>query len=192
MEGPPSEVWRSFVENHLADFAAIDFFVVPTATFRVLYVLLVMSHDRRRILHVNVTDHPTAEWTGRQVLEAFPGDVPRLLLHDRDSIYGWNFDRVVKMLGIRQIRTAPRSTWQNAFVERVIGLIRRECTDHLISLGQQHLLRCLREYVDYYNASRPHQSLDGNAPEPRQVEAVGEVIAKPVLGGLHHRYSRAA
>jgi len=188
----PSQRWGTFIRNHMNVTAACDFFVVPTLTFKLMYVFVVLSHCRRRILHVNVTDHPTAEWTARQILEAFPGEVPRLLIHDRDAIYGWDFDRTVKMLGIRQIRTAPRSPWQNAFVERVIGSIRRECTDHLIPLGQGHLLRRLREYGDYYNTARPHQSLDGNAPEPREVERVGEVVARPVLGGLHHRYYRAA
>ena len=141
---------------------------------------------------MNVTDHPTAAWTARQILEAFPGDVPRLLLHDRDGIYGWGFDRMMKVLEIRQIRSAPRSPWQNAYVERVIGSIRRECTDYLIPFGQRHLLRKLSEYVEYYNTARPHRSLDRNSPIPRDVEAVGEVCAKPVLGGLHHRYFRAA
>ena len=144
-----------------ADSTACDFFVVPTATFKVLYVFVVLSHARRRILHVNVTEHPTAAWTARQLLEAFPGDVPRVLLRDRDSIYGWEFERMVNALGIRQIRSAPRSPWQNGFCERVIGTLRRECTDHVILFGRRHLLRTLREYVEYYNESRPHQSLDG-------------------------------
>ncbi len=166
--------------------------VVSTATFKLLYVFLVLSHARRQILHVNVTEHPTAAWTARQILEAFPGQVPRLLLHDRDGIYGWEFDRMVEALKIRQIRSAPRSPWQNPFVERVIGSIRRECTDHIIPFGRRHLLRTLREYIEHYNESRPHQSLDRNSPVPREVEAVGDVCAKPVLGGLHHRYFRAA
>ena len=172
--------------------AACGPLVVPTATFKVLYVVVVLSHARRQILHVNVTEHPTAPWTARQILEAFPGEVSRLLLHDRDGIYGWEFARMVKALKIRQIRSAPRSPWQNAFAERVIGSIRRECTDHIIPFGRRHLLRTLREYVEYYNTSRPHQSLDRNLPVPREVEAVGDVSAKPVLGGLHHRHFRAA
>ena len=159
----PSQRWGTFIRNHMDVTAACDFFVVPTAA-----------------------------WTARQILEAFPGRLPRLLLHDRDSIYGWEFNRMVKALGIHQIRSAPRSPWQNAFAERVIGTLRRECTDHIIPLGRRHLLCTLREYADYYNTSRPHQSLDRNAPTPRKIEAVGVVCAKPVLGGLHHRYSRAA
>lgn len=188
----PSQRWTTFIRNHMDVTAACDFFVVPTATFKVLYVFVVLSHARRRILHVNVTDHPTAAWTARQILEAFPDDVPRLLLHDRDGIYGWEFDRMMKVLKIRQILSAPRSPWQNAFAERVIGSIRRECTDHIIPFGQRHLLRTLSEYAEYYNKSRPHQSLDRNAPIPRNVEAVGDLLASPVLGGLHHRYFRAA
>lgn len=188
----PSHRWGTFIRNHMNGTAACDFFIVPTATFKLLYVFVVFSHGRREILHVNVTDHPTAAWAGRQILEAFPGEVPRLLLHDRDGIYGFEFNRTVKALGIRQIRSAPRSPWQNAFVERVIGTLRRECTDHVIPFGRRHLLRTLREYVEYYNASRPHQSLGRNAPIPRQVELDGELQAQSVLGGLHHRYFRAA
>ena len=188
----PSQRWGTFIRNHMDVTAACDFFVVPTATFKLLYVFVVLSHARRETLHVNVTDHPTAAWTARQILEAFPGEVPRLLLHNRDRIYGWEFNRMVKALKVHQIRSAPRSPWQNAFAERVIGSIRRECTDHIIPFGRRHLLRTIREYVEYYNTSRPHQSLDRNAPIPREVEVVGEVCAKPVLGGLHHRYFRAA
>ncbi len=188
----PSQPWTTFLRNHMDVTAACDFFTVPTATFKVLYVFVVLSHARRRILHVNVTAHPTADWTARQLLEAFPDQVPRLLLHDRDAIYGWEFKRTVKALGIRQIRSAPRSPWQNPFVERVIGSIRRECTDHIIPFGRRHLLRTVREYVEYYNSSRPHQSIDRNSPIARSVELFGEVQATQVLGGLHHRYRRAA
>ena len=188
----PSQRWGTFLRNHMDVTAACDFFVVPTATFKVLYVFVVLSHARREILHVNVTEHPTAAWTARQILEAFPGEVPRLLLYDRDGIYGWEFNRMVDALKIHQIRSAPRSPWQNPFVERVNGSIRRDCTDHVIPFGRQHLLRVMREYVEYYNRSRPHQSLDRNSPIPRRVETVGEVCARPVLGGLHHRYFRAA
>ncbi len=188
----PSQRWGTFIRNHMGVTAACDFFVVPTATFKLLYVFVVLSHARRRILHVNVTDHPTAAWTARQILEAFPDDIPRLLLRDRDGIYGWEFQQMVKALGIRQIRSAPRSPWQNAFAERVIGPIRRECTDHLIPFGRRHLLRAIRDYVAYYNESRCHMSLDGNSPLPRLIEDRGEIVAVPVLGGRHHRYGRSA
>jgi transposase InsO family protein len=190
----PSQSWRTFLANHMAETAACDFFVVPMVTFQRLFCFVVMSLDRRRILHINVTKHPTAEWTAQQLVEAFPGDrwMPRFLQRDRDGIYGWAFRRKVTALGIEELVSAPRSPWQNAYVERVIGSIRRECTDHIIPMGEKHLVRTLREYVEYYNDSRTHQSLDGNAPTPRAVERVGEIVATPVLGGLHHRYSRAA
>lgn len=128
------------------------------------------------------------------MLEAFPGDegVPRFNQRDRDGAYGWLFRRELKAMGIEELVSAPRSPWQNAYVERLIGSVRRECTDHTIPMGEMHLLRTVREYVEYYNNDRPHQSLDGNAPVPRAVEDIGQVIATPVLGGLHHRYSRAA
>jgi transposase InsO family protein len=189
--GPP-QTWRTFIQNHLHEMAACDFFTVPTATFRVLYCLVVLSLDRRRIVHVNVTDHPTAARTARQLLEAFPGGAaPRFLMRDRDGNYGWEVARVIRSLDITEVISARRSPWQNPFVERV-GSIRRECTDHVIPMGESYLRRVLNEYVAYHNESRTHQSLDGNAPEPRCVQSVGHVIAEPVLGGLHHRYSRAA
>ena len=189
----PSQSWKAFIANHMAESAACDFFVVPTLTFDLLFCFVVLSHDRRRILHINVTANPTAIWTARQLTEAFPFDSkPKYLHRDRDSIFGWEFQRCVESLGIEQIVSAARSPWQNAFVERVIGTIRRECTDHIVPLSEAHLRRVLREYIDYYNESRTHQSLDGNAPEPRDVALVGDVVGAPVLGGLHHRYSRAA
>jgi len=176
--------------------AACDFFVVPTITFRLLFVFVVLSHDRRHILHVNVTSHPTPEWTARQLIEAFPGDelMPRFLIHDRDTNYGEPVSRCCKMLRLREILTACRSPWQNAYAERVIGTIRRECLDHMIVMGEGHCRRMLTAYARYYNEARPHQSLDGNSPTPRWVErpATGRVVAVPKLGGLHHRYRRAA
>ena len=188
--------WRTFIRNHMPVTAACDFFVVPTLTFKLLYGFVVLSHDRRRIVHVGVTVHPTAEWTARQVTEAFPGDgtEPRLLLRDRDSIYGDAFIRQVHAMGIRQLVTAHKSPWQNGYAERVIGSIRRECLDHIIPMGQRHLLRTLQEYARYYNESRTHRSLDGNAPVPRPRAAAPavELVAEPVLGGLHHRYRGAA
>jgi transposase InsO family protein len=189
----PSQTWRSFLANHMDVTAACDFFVVPTLTFNLLYVFVVLSHDRRRILHVNVTDHPTAAWTARQLLEAFPYDSkPKYLLRDNDKIYGDEFTDMVEVLGIEEVKTAPRSPWQNPYVERVIGSIRRECLDHIIPLNEVHLRRVLREYLVYYHESRTHLSLGGNAPVPREMATVGEVISTPVLGGLHHRYSRSA
>ncbi len=189
--------WMTFLRNHMKVTAACDFFVVPTIVFRLLYVFVVLSHDRRRIIHVAVTAHPTAAWTARQLVEAFPGDgtEPRFLLRDNDCIYGEDFTRMVKAMAIEQIRTAFRSPWENPYVERVIGTIRRDCTDHVLVLGERHLLAVLREFVEqYYNTSRTHLSLDGNAPIARSRAPIpaAELLATPVLGGLHHRYTAAA
>jgi len=189
------QTWRMFLRNHMGVAAACDFFVVPTLTFKLLYAFVVLSHDRRRILHVNVTAHPTAEWTAQQLTEAFPGDadVPRFLHRDRDSVYGDAFRRRVEAMGLREVVNAKQAPWQNPFAERVIGSIRRECTDHVIALGEHHLRQILRAYAAYYNEARCHMSLNGNAPEPRDVETgTGPVLAIPHLGGLHHRYTRAA
>ncbi len=176
--------------------AACDFFVVHTITFRLLYCFVILGHGRRRILHFNVTAHPAAAWTAQQIVEAFSADgtEPTYLLRDRDSIYGDYFQYRVKNMGIDEVLIAPRSPWQNPFCERVIGTLRRECLDHLVVRNAAHLRRILARYVDYYHHSRPHRSLNSNAPIPREVEppSMGEVIAIPQVGGLHHRYSRAA
>ena len=168
----PSQGWRTFLANHIRAAAACDFFTVPTLTFQLLYVFVVLSHDRRRILHVNVTRHPTAAWTAQQLTEAFPGDapIPRLLHRDRDSIYGDIVRERIAALGMEEVVNSKQSPWQNPFVERAIGSIRRECTDHVIALGEGHLRTVLREYVEYYNRSRCHMAPDGNAPIPRAVE----------------------
>ena len=192
---PPSQTWRTFLHNHVPDIAACDFFTVPTVTFRVLYVFLVIRHDRRQIVHVNVTTNPYAAWTAQQIVNAFPYDeAPRYLIRDRDGIYGEYFqDRIVQM-EIDEVPTAPRSPWQNPYAERVIGSIRRECLDHLIVFHEHHLRRILASYLDYYHRDRPHLSLERNAPIPRDVvpPSQGKVVSEPLLGGLHHRYSRAA
>ena len=192
---PPSQTWRSFLNNHVPDLVSVDFFTVPTATFRVLFVFIVLRHDRRRLVHFNVTDHPSAAWTAQQIVEAFPWDsAPRYVLRDRDRIYSPSFNRRVVALGIQQVLTAPRAPWQNPFVERLIGSLRRECFDHVIVLDERHLKRMLREYVDYYHACRTHLSLEKDAPEPRLVEspAIGSVTVVPNVGGLHHFYARLA
>ena len=189
----PSQAWKTFLANHMDVTAACDFFVVPTLTLNLLYGFVVLSRDRRRILHVNVTANPTAKWTAQQLIEAFPYDSkPRYLLRDNDGIYGWELQRCVEALGIDEVPSAPKSPWQNPYVERVIGTHRRECLDHIIPVNERHMLRVLHEFVAYYHESRVHQSLGGNAPEPREVAFIGDVVATPVLGGLHHRYSRAA
>jgi putative transposase len=192
---PPSQTWRTFLRNHLADLVSVDFFVVPTATFRVLYVFVVLLHHRRQVVHFNVTDSPTAAWTAQQIVEAFPDDsAPRFLLRDRDSIYGGEFRRRVRGMRIAEVLTAPRSPWQNPFAERMIGTIRRELLDHVIVLNEGHLRRRLHSYFRYYHGSRTHLALEKDAPEPRAVEPPehGRVVALPHVGGLHHRYVRQA
>jgi putative transposase len=192
---PPSQTWKTFIRNHLAGTIAIDFLTVPTVAFNVLYVFVVLSFQRRRVLHVNVTAHPHSRWTAQQIVESIGAEaVPAWMIRDRDAIFGATFDRRVENLGIRQLRIAPHSPWQNAFAERWIGTLRREMLDHVIVFGERHLLRMLRQYVAYYNHDRPHMSLEGDAPIGRNVEPpiCGTVVALPRIGGLHHRYSRAA
>ena len=192
---PPSQTWRSFLENHVGALASIDFFTVPTATFRVLYVLFVLSHDRRRVLHFNITEFPSVRWTGQQIIEAFPEDTAlRYMIRDRDGIYGEQYRRRVEGIGIEEVLTAPRSPWQNPYAERLVGSVRRECLDHVIVLGKHHLYRILKSYFSYYHRSRTHLSLGKDAPESRPVHppSMGKVVALPEVGGLHHRYERLA
>lgn len=183
------------MKNHLHETAAIDFFTVPTATFRVLYVFVVLSLDRRKVLHFNVTSNPSAQWAAQQITEAYPFETAsRFLMRDRDSIYGDFFKRRVVSLGIEEVISARQSPWQNPYAERLIGSIRRDCLDHVIVLNERHLMRILRSYFDYYHASRTHMSLDDNAPILRMVEppTKGEIVSLPMVGGLHHRYTRRA
>ena len=192
---PPSQTWRTFLKNHVSQLVSVDFFTVPTIRFHVLYVFLVLAHDRRRIIHFNVTSHPTAEWTGQQLREAFPFDqFPRYLLRDRDAIFGNDFGEQVRDMGIEEVLSTPRSPWQRAYVERVIGSIRRECLDHVIVLHENSLRRTLGSYFDYYHRSRTHLSLGKDSPEPRPIQppGMGPVVAVPQVGGLHHRYERRA
>ena len=192
---PPSQTWRTFLDNHIGSLASIDFFAVPTATFRVLYVFLVLSHDRRRILHWNLTSNPCARWTAQQIVEAFPEDTaPKYIIRDRDGIYGDYFRRRVEGLGIQAVPTAPGSPWQNPYVERLVGSIRRECLDHVIVINEHHLRRILTAYFAYYHRSRTHLSLGKDAPVPRAVQppTMGEIVELPEVGGLHHRYERRA
>jgi putative transposase len=192
---PPSQTWRTFLENHAQQLVSIDFFTVSTIRFQVLYVFLVLAHDRRRILHFNVTAHPTADWTGQQLREAFPfARLPRYLLRDRDAIFGDDFREHVRDMGICEVLSAPRSPWQRAYIERVIGSVRRECLDHMIVFHETSLRRTLTSYFDYYRRSRTHLSLGKDSPEPRAIHPpkMGSVVALPLLGGLHHRYERRA
>jgi putative transposase len=188
---PPSQTWRTFLKNHTTQLASIDFFTVPTALFQVLFVFIVIHHDRRRLIHFNVPAHPTAEWTARQIVEAFPFEsAPKYLLRDRDGIYGEAFREQVAVMNIKEVLSAPRSPWQRAYVERVIGSIRRECLDHVIVLDEEGLRQVLASYIRYYHRSRLHLSLDMDSPDPRPVQSDGKIFAIPEVGGLHHRYER--
>ena len=191
---PPSQTWRTFLTNHANQIMAADFFVVPTVTFRLLFVLVILEHDRRRIVHVAVTEHPTAAWTAQQLRNAFSeNETPRYLLHDRDSVFA-DVATTIAGMNTQAVRTAPRSPWQNAYVERVIGSIRRECLDHVIVMNAAGLHRILRDYVAYYMRSRTHLALGKDTPSPRPVTppSAGRIVAIPEVGGLHHRYDRIA
>jgi transposase InsO family protein len=192
---PPSQTWTTFLRKHLAGTIAIDFLTVPTVTYNIVYVFFVLSLERRRVLHVNVTTHPYAEWAAQQIVEAIGADmVPTYLIRDRDGIYGAGFDMRIHNIGIEQLKVAPHSPWQNGYAERWVGTLRRELLDHVIVLGERHLLRLVRQHAAYFNEDRPHMSLDGDAPVTRPIEhpPAGRVIALPRIGGLHHGYRRAA
>ena len=192
---PPSQTWRTFLDNHLKSMVSVDFFAVPTIRFEIMYVFLVLAHERRQIVHFAVTAHPTAEWTAQQMREAFPWDTaPRYLLRDRDRIFGKDFVDQVKAMGIKQVLSAPRSPWQRAYVERVIGTLRRECLDHMIVFSERCLYRHLTSFIHYYHESRTHLSLAKDAPKSRPVQPpeMGHVVSVPQVGGLHHQYERRA
>jgi putative transposase len=192
---PPSQTWKTFLTNHLKDMVSTDFFVVPNISFRLLFVFLVLSHERRRLIHFGVTYHPSAEWTSQQLVQPFPWDsAPRFLLRDRDGSYGQVFSQTASAMGIEELLTAPHSPWQNPFCERMVGSIRRECLDHVIILSEHALRRILRSYFDYYERSRTHLALEKDTPLPRPVQppALGNVIELPEVDGLHHRYERRA
>jgi transposase InsO family protein len=188
---PPSQGWRTFLRNHARDVAAMDLFVVPTIGFDLLHAFVIIRIDRRDLVWINVTAHPTAEWVARQITEAFPwNEAPRYMIRDRDCIYGAVVTRRLRAMGIRDKPIAPASPWQNCFVERLIGSIRRECVDHIIVLGDAHLRRVLKSYARYYNDVRTHRSLDKDAPISRTVQRTGSIKSLPILGGLHHHYAR--
>ena len=191
---PPSQTWRTFLRNHIGQIVAADFFVVPTVTYRLLFVLVLLAHDRRRIRHIAVTAHPTVAWTAQQLREAFPWDeAPPYLLHDRDHAFD-HLGATAKAMGIEDVRTAPRAPWQNAIVERFIGSARRECFDHVIVFNEAGVQRLMTLYCSYYERSRTHLSLAKDTPIPRAVTPPGHgaVVAIPEVGGLHHRYERRA
>ena len=190
---PPNQTWKTFLENHVGQMVSIDFFTVPTISMKVLFVLIVLEHDRRKVLHFNVTEHPTGAWTAQQIVEAFSDrEAARYLIRDRDSCYSADVRLRIKSLGMQEILTAPQSPWQNPYAERLIGSIRRECLNHYIILNARHLRRTLSSYFRYYHQSRTHLSLGKQCPFPREPLKVGNIVAIPQLGGLHHRYERIA
>jgi transposase InsO family protein len=189
--GPPSQGCRTFLRNHAPGIAAMDLFVVPMIGFDLLYAFVIVRLGRRDLVWINVTANPTAEWVARQITEAFPwNEAPRYLIRDRDRIYGSVVMRRLRAMGIRDRPITPAAPWQNAFAERLIGSIRRECVDHVIVLGEMHLRRALRSYADYYNSFRTHRSLNKDATVSRPVQRAGVISSRAILGGLHHRYAR--
>jgi len=187
----PSQGWRTFLSNHVDGIAAVDLFVLPTITFQTLYCLVILRHGRRVWVSFGVTANPTAEWISRQITEAFPWDrAPSYLIRDRDTSYWSVFVRRLRAMGIRDRPIACRSPWQNAYVERLIGSIRRECLDHMIVFGEAHLRRIVAAYAAYYNELRTHRSLNKDAPFHREIQRLGSITSQPVLGGLHHHYCR--
>src|SRR6202163_116427 len=188
---PPSQGWKTFLRNHADGIAAIDLFVVPTISFRLLYGLLIMGHGRRQVLWFGVTTHPTAEWIANQVTEAGGWEqLPRYLIRDRDGAYDEVFIRRLRSIGIRDRPTSPRSPWQNGYAERLIGSIRRECLDHVIVFSERLLSHLLLLYMKYYNGARTHLSLGKDAPVSRAVDRAGHILCRPILGGLHDQYAR--
>ena len=191
---PPSQTWRTFVTNHANQIMATDLFVVPTVTFRLLFVVVILAHDRRRLVHVAITCHPTAPWTAHQLSNAFPeNEAPGYLLHDGDGAFA-DIGTTTAAMNIQATRTASRSPWQHAYVERVIGPIRRECLDHVVVVNEVGLQRVLTGFLEYYMQSRTHLPLGKDAPLSRPVmpPSAGRIVATPQVGGLHHRYDRTA
>jgi putative transposase len=191
----PSQSWKAFLSNHVGQLVSIDFFTVPTVRLRVLFVFVVLAHERRSLMHFNVTEHPAAEWTAQQMIETFPEDTaPRYLIRDRDGVYGSQFRTRVQGMGIQEVLTAARSPWQKPFAERLIGSIRRECLNHVIVLGQRHLRWTLKRHLRYYLDPRTHLSLEKDSPRPRPIQTLEteRIVQVPQVGGLHHRYERRA
>ena len=191
----PSQTWRTFLANHVPDVVSIDFFTVPTARLRVLFVLVVLAHHRRRVVHVQRDRAPHRRLDAQQIVNAFPDEAaPAYLLRDRDQVYGQPFRHRVKGMGIEEVLTAPHSPWQNPFAERLIGSIRRECLNHVFVLGERHLRHILTRYFAYYHQARTHLALDKDAPDLRPIQrpATGTIVQRPEVGGLHHRDIRHA
>ena len=190
---PPSQSWRTFLANHAQAIWAADLFVVQTLTFQTLYVIFFISHGSRQLVHFEVTAHPSAAWVWRQLIEATPWDrKPRYLIHDHDRVWGADFGPRAAGLTIKSLRTPIRAPRANSIAERWVRTARRECLDHLIPINERHLRRVMAEFVDYYNHDRPHRSLGLRAPLPSSAATHGAIVVRPVLGGLHHVYQRAA
>jgi len=190
---PPSQTWKTFLQNHIGQIVSIDFFTVPTIRLRVLFVFVVLEHRRRQVLHFNVTDHPTSAWVAQQIVEAFTdGETPRYLIRDRDGVFGLEVSRRLESMRIEEVLTAAQSPWQNAYAERLIGSIRRECLNHFVILNARHLKKTLAAYFRYYHQSRPHLALGKQCPIELPIMDCGRIIETPELGGLHHRYERTA
>jgi transposase InsO family protein len=188
---PPSQGWKTFLRNHADGVASMDLFVVPTISFRLLYGFLILQHGRREILWIGTTADPNADWIARQLTEAFGWEeAPQFIIRDRDRAYGNIVVRRLRAMGIRDRPTSPRSPWQNGYCERLIGSIRRDCLDHVVVFGEQHLRHLLRSYANYYNQTRTHLSLNKDSPVTRPIETVGRILPVPILGGLHHQYVR--
>jgi transposase InsO family protein len=186
-----AQTWKTFLHNHAAGIGAMDFLIVPTVGFRLLFVLVILRHERRRLISLSVTDHPTAEWIARQITDAFPWEeAPDYMIRDRDGCYGRAVTKRLAAMGIRDHPIAPRSPWQNGHAERLIGSIRRECLDHVVVFGEAHLRRILAGYAVYYNELRTHLSLGKDSLCHRSVQRLGQLAAQPILGGLHHQYGR--
>ena len=194
-KGRPNQNWKTFLQNHLGEIAAIDFLTVPTITFKNLYVFIILSLDRRRVIHFNVTTHPTAEWTARQLVQAFPFDTaPKYLIRDRDGIYGEVVQRAIGFLGMKEKVISARAPWQNGYCERMVSTTKRECLHHMIIFSENHARSVLKKFFQYYHDDRTHLGLEKATPAGRDVEpdGVGPVKCRPVLGGLHNRYYRQA
>ena len=188
---PPSQTWKTFLQNHAEAIAAIDMCVVPTLTFDLLFAFLIVGHGRRQLLWFEVARHPTAEWLARQITEAFPwASAPAYLARDNDRAYGHTFQRRVSAMGIRDRPISSASPWQNGIAERLIGTLRRDCLDQMVICGEAHLRRILSAYVAYYNQARTHLALQKDAPLHRSVQRAGAIVAIPILAGLHHQYVR--
>ena len=186
--------WLTFLRNHAKHIVGIDFLVARTIIFKSIHVFVAISHERRKILHFAVSSKPHWQWIIQQLRETFAFDeTTKYVIRDNDGIHSDEFKGAIKRFGLKDKPTAPRSPWQNPFAERVIGTLRRECLDHMIILSEKHLYTILHEYIfEYYNVSRTHMSLDKDSPEHRPIQKDGKIVSKPILGGLHHIYSRVA